>query len=181
MNTKEIVKPAVMLFIIAAVAAMCLGVVSEVTKEPIAVQNQLVLNSSMQAVMPEANSFEELEIEASGTITGAYKSDNGGFVVTAAPSGFGGAVGVMVGIDADGIVTGLRVTSHSETPGLGAKSTEPDFYEQFTGIDTAAGTIAVTKDGGEIVPITSSTITSRAVASGASEAVAWFVENGGAY
>lgn len=55
----------------------------------------------------------------------------------------------MVGIDADGTITGLRVTGHSETAGLGAKATDPSFYEQFTG---KSGSVSVTKDGGEIVP-----------------------------
>lgn len=177
MNTKEVVKPAVVLLLISAVAAACLGVVSEVTKEPIALQNEKTLNASMQAVMPEASSFEQLDVELSGTITAVYQADNGGYVLTTEPSGFGGVVSTMVGVGADGVITGLRVTSHSETPGLGAKSTEPEFYEQFAG---KSGSVAVTKDGGEIVPITSSTITSRAVCAGAQEALDWVAANGGA-
>ena len=173
MNTKEVVKPAVVLLLISAVAAACLGVVSEVTKEPIALQNEKTLNESMKAVMPEASSFEQLtDAELTGTITAVYQADNGGYVLTTEPGGFGGAVKTMVGIDADGVITG-----HSETPGLGAKSTEPEFYEQFAG---KSGSVAVTKDGGEIVPITSSTITSRAVCAGAQEALDWVAANGGA-
>ncbi len=178
MNAKEIIKPAGMLLLISAVAAACLGAVSDITAEPIAIQNEKTLNASMQAVMPEAASFEELtDVEKTGTITAVYQADNGGFVITTAPGGFGGAVNTMVGIDAEGTITGLRVTGHAETPGLGAKSTEPSFYDQFTG---KSGTVTVTKDGGEIVPITSSTITSRAVCSGAQEALDWVAANGGA-
>ena len=121
--------------------------------------------------------FEAVEFEPTGTITGIYAADNGGYVITTAPGGFGGAVNTMVGIDADGVITGLRVTGHSETPGLGAKATEPAFYEQFAG---KSGTVTVTKDGGEIVSITSSTITSRAVCAGAQEALDWVAANGGA-
>lgn len=178
MNSKAVVKPAIVLLVIAAVASGLLGVVNQVTAAPIAAQNEKSLNEGMQAVMPEASTFEQLEVELSGTMTAVYKGDNGGFVVTTEPGGFGGAVKTMVGIDADGVITGLRVTGHSETAGLGAKSTEPEFYEQFTG---KSGTVAVTKDGGEIVPITSSTITSRAVCAGAQEALDWFAANGGAY
>ena len=178
MNTQAVIKPAVVLLLISAVAAGLLGVVSEVTAAPIAAQKEKTLNEGMQAVMPDASSFEELNVDLTGTITAVYKGDNGGFVVTTAPGGFGGAVNTMVGIDADGVITGLRVTGHSETAGLGAKSTEPAFYEQFTGV---SGTVSVTKDGGQIVPITSSTITSRAVCSGAQEALDWVAANGGAY
>ena len=70
MNTKEVVKPAVVLLLISAVAAACLGAVSEITAEPIALQNEKTLNESMQAVMPEASSFEQLtDAELTGTIT----------------------------------------------------------------------------------------------------------------
>ena len=177
MNSKAIIRPAIVLLLIAGVAAALLGAVSEITKAPIAAQEEKTLNDGMKAVMPEAGSFELVETELTGTITAVYAADNGGYVITTAPGGFGGAVNTMVGIGPDGVVTGLRVTGHSETPGLGAKSTEPAFYEQFTGV---SGSVSVTKDGGQIVPITSSTITSRAVCAGAQEALDWFAANGGA-
>ena len=177
MNTNAVVKPAIVLLVIAGVAAGLLGVVSEVTAEPIAIQEKKTLDEAMAAVMPEASTFETLDVELTGTITAVYEADCGGYVITTAPGGFGGAVNTMVGIGEDGVITGLRVTGHSETPGLGAKSTTPEFYEQFTG---KTAPVAVTKDGGEIVPITSSTITSRAVCSGAQEALDWVAANGGA-
>ncbi|KAF5067535.1 RnfABCDGE type electron transport complex subunit G [Anaerotignum sp.] len=179
MNVKEIIRPAIVLLIIAGVAAAALGAVQSITAEPIRLQEEQTRSASMKAVMPDASSFEQIkDVELTGSLTAVYKADNGGFVITTEPGGFGGAVNTMVGIDADGVITGLRVTKHSETPGLGAKSTDPSFYDQFAGM---SGTLAVTKDGGEVVPITSSTITSRAVTSGANDALEWFAANGGAY
>ena len=177
MNSKAVVKPAIVLLVIAGVAAGLLDVVSEVTAAPIAAQNEKTLNESMTAVMPEASSFEQLDVELTGTITAVYQADNGGYVITTAPGGFGGAVNTMIGVGADGVITGVRVTGHSETPGLGAKATEPAFYEQFAG---KSGSVSVTKDGGEIVPITSATITSRTVCVGTQEALDWVAANGGA-
>ncbi len=177
MNSEAVVKPAIVLLVIAGVAAGLLGVVSEVTAAPIAAQNEKTLNESMTAVMPDASSFTQMDVELTGTITAVYQADNGGYVITTAPGGFGGAVNTMIGVGADGVITGVRVTGHSETPGLGAKATEPAFYEQFTG---KSGSVSVTKDGGEIVPITSATITSRTVCVGAQEALDWVAANGGA-
>ena len=177
MNSKAIIRPAIVLLLIAGVAAALLGAVSEITKAPIAAQEEKTLNDGMKAVMPEAGSFELVETELTGTITAVYAADNGGYVITTAPGGFGGAVNTMVGVGADGVITGLRVTGHSETPGLGALAPNPSFYEQFAG---ASGSVTVTKDGGTIVPITSATITSRAVCSGAQEALDWVAANGGA-
>ena len=184
---KEIVRPAVVLLIITAVASMLLAIVSEKTKAAIAEQSAKTEAEAMAAVMPEDGiEFETLYDvtvgdQLDGTIKKVAKAIKGGetigYVLTTAPSGFGGEVSTMVGVDMDGVVTGLRVLSHAETPGLGALATSPDFYEQFVG---AKSPVQVTKDGGEIVPITSATITSRAVSSGADEAVQWVNANGGA-
>jgi electron transport complex protein RnfG len=86
--------------------------------------------------------------------------------------GYGGNVGLMVGIDVkDGKLVGVGVTTHSETPGLGARAkTDPTFASQFKGIP-AAGSFKVTQDGGTVNALSGATFTSRAVASGVSEAV----------
>ena len=183
----EIVKPAFVLLVITAVAAMLLGFVSETTKEAIAQQALKTEQAAMAETLPgEGLEFETMLNTASGdaadgTITKVAKAtkdgETFGFVVTANPSGFGGAVSTMVGIDADGVITGLRILSHAETPGLGAIATDPSFYEQFAG---KSGEVKVTKDGGEINAITSATITSRAVSDGATEALNWVAANGGA-
>ena len=69
---------------------------------------------------------------------------------------------MIVGINADGTVAGAKVTSHAETPGLGAKSqADPNWITQFAG-QTADGQLKVAKDGGTINAITGATITSRA-------------------
>ena len=72
MDSKAIMKPAIVLLVIAGVAAALLGAVSEVTKAPIAAQEQKTLNESMTAVMPEASSFEVMDTELTGTITAVY-------------------------------------------------------------------------------------------------------------
>ena len=95
-----------------------------------------------------------------------------------AATGFGGGVDTMVGIGVDGTITGISIISaSSETPGLGANSTKPEFQEQFAG-QPADGTVAVEKDGGSIVALTGATITSRAVSEGVNAAVKFAAEQG---
>ena len=80
---------------------------------------------------------------------------------------------LIVGINADGTVAGAKVTSHAETPGLGAKSqADPNWITQFAG-QTADGQLKVAKDGGTINAITGATITSRAVTDGVNTAAAY--------
>ena len=81
--------------------------------------------------------------------------------------------GAREGINADGTVAGAKVTSHAETPGLGAKSqADPNWITQFAG-QTADGQLKVAKDGGTINAITGATITSRAVTDGVNTAAAY--------
>jgi len=85
--------------------------------------------------------------------------------------GYGGDVGLMVGIDIkDDKLIGAGVTTHAETPGMGAKAkSDPSFVAQFQGL-AAKDPIKVTKDGGTINAISGATLTSRAVSSAATDA-----------
>lgn len=91
---------------------------------------------------------------------------------SAAGKGYGGNVGVMVGISMDDDqLIGVGVTTHSETPGMGAKAKDdPGFSAQFRGLGIA-DPVKVTKDGGKINAISGATITSRAVCSSAADAI----------
>ena len=86
------------------------------------------------------------------------------------PKGFSGVLTMIVGINADGTVAGIKVTAHSETPGLGAKAqADADWIGQYVG-QQADGQLKVAKDGGTINAITGATITSRAVTDGVNTA-----------
>ena len=175
---------------ITLVVALCLGGVNAITVDPIAHQNQLKTENALAQVM-DAES-EEIEV-AEGTVMttdagtsveifAAYKMTkdgaDAGYCVEVGPTGFGGAVDTMVGISADGEITGISVIAAAgETPGLGANCTTPEFQGQFAG-QPADGSVAVTKDGGSITAITGATITSRAVSEGVNAAVKFVAELG---
>jgi len=85
--------------------------------------------------------------------------------------GYGGDVGLMVGIDVnEDKLIGVGVTTHSETPGMGARAeTDPTFVAQFKDLPIK-DPFKVNQDGGTINAISGATLTSRAVCSAASEA-----------
>ena len=177
---------------ITLVVALALGAVNAVTAGPIAEQNAQKIKDSLENVMPGAES-EQIDVSELSTVTtetknatsvtilSAYKMTkdgaDAGYCVEVGPTGFGGAVDTMVGIDSDGKVTGISVISaSSEAPGLGARSTEPEFQAQFAG---QVGTeVAVAKDGGSIDALTGATITSRAVSEGVVAAAQFAAEQG---
>ena len=176
----DIIKTAAVLLIICVVAAGLLGYVNQITAAPIAAQQELAKQESMTAVLPDADSFgEEQEINEGNitTITPALDSEGNetGYAVAITTKGFSAGLQLMFGIDTEGVITGLSVVDCSnETPGLGANAANEDFYGQFTG---KSGEVAVTKDGGDIEALTGATITSRAVANAATEAINYVTEN----
>ncbi len=90
---------------------------------------------------------------------------------TSGKGGYGGNVGLMVGIDVkDDKLLGVEVTTHSETPGMGARAkTDPSFVAQFKGLSIDKS-FNVTQDGGSINALSGATLTSRAVSSAATDA-----------
>ena len=65
---KSMMKDAAILFVITLISGLLLGVVYEVTKEPIAVQEALRKNKACQEVFQDAANFETLELSAPHTI-----------------------------------------------------------------------------------------------------------------
>lgn len=102
----------------------------------------------------------------------------GAAVRTYSDQGYSGTIWIMVGFDADGMITGTSVLEHQETPGLGAKMTEEEFQSQFDGFNPAQQELRVSKDGGDIDAITAATITSRAFCDAARRAYQALQEGG---
>jgi electron transport complex protein RnfG len=87
--------------------------------------------------------------------------------------GYGGLIGIMIGVDLKtGHLTGMRVMTHVETPGLGARSTEPAFYEQFSGLEPKD--VAMSAKGGKINAISGATSTSTGVVQAVKEGLELF-------
>ena len=170
----------IVLAAICLVSAAVLGLINSVTVGPIAANTEKTVQESLRTVMHIDGDYEDVTDQYSGDpvtveVTGSvvpikavYKAGDEGYVVESlSPNGFGGALDMMAGIDNDGNVTGIAIISHSETSGLGSKSTDPEWQAQFMGL---SGLVSVTKDGGQVEAITGSTITSRAVCDGVNAA-----------
>lgn len=182
-NWADTFKTAAILFLIAAIAALLLALTNYITSPVIAKQTEETNTAARQAVLPDADSFEVVEDldaiiqEALGEdaliVEEAYvglKDDQiVGYAIKTTPSGYGGDIELLTGIGIDGKTTGIAILSQDETPGLGARSTETAFQDQYKGLD-ASEEISVVKNqeasGNQIVAITGATITSKAVTSG---------------
>ena len=171
---KYVLRLSLTLLAITAAVAVALACVNGVTAQRIAQSKQEKMRSAMAEVLPGAQDLQTVAFtDATGTVKNVYASA-GGYVVEVAPSGFGGIITMMVGINTDKTVNGISIVSHTETAGLGSvaaanTSAGEGFRQQFVGADSE---LAVDKDGGTVDSITSATITSRAVTAGVNAALA---------
>lgn len=176
---KQILKDTLALVLITLVAAVCLSFVYELTKDGIAAAETKERMNSYYLVYPEAASFrEEAEVPDAGAVSDpnvkvtavlhaldAAGNETGCALSVVTASGYGGEIELSLGLSNDGTVTGMKVTSMSETSGLGAHCQDESWQAQFVGI--RAREIVFTKLGksapNEIDAITSATVTTTAV------------------
>ncbi len=110
-------KLALTLLVISAVVSGLLGLTNYVTADKIAAINADKTAASMQEVLP-ADRLTELDYPLTGSQAGVaavYQADDKGYVVEVTPSGFGGTIDMVVGVDMTGAVTGVSIISMSET------------------------------------------------------------------
>ena len=172
------------LLLICFVCSGLLAGVYALTKSPIEAAAKAKNEAAIKEVLPESAS----QIEQERTVTVADKQysynlaydaqgNTVGCAINVSTLGFGGPILIKVGFDSEGVIYNTKVLSQSETPGLGARCTEPgasgcDF--QCKGWDPSVKKLSVKKDGGDVNAITASTITSRAYSAGLATAVEVF-------
>lgn len=178
MNTAEIIKVGVILFIITAISAALLAFVNGKTA-PLIEKNALIKEqTAMKTVMPEAEEFKEAEIppkteEAVKKAYTALDADGNtiGACVITETTGYDVGIQTVTGIDAELEVTGIDIISMNETPGLGAKAADESFKSQYKG---KSGEISVSKtaaDDSSIQAISGATKTSNGVTEGVNTAL----------
>lgn len=186
MDPKYITKLTVTLLVTCVIVAGLLGLVNGVTAGPIAAINQQKTQDAMAQVVSDASSFQavaeipqaalDAAAAAGGTLTELYDGQDAGYVLKVVASGSQGNIEMMVGVDGDGVVTGVSVVDSSETAGIGTKVTgnEPlasgtGVLDQFIGKSAADGTLAV---GSNVEAITGATVSTRGVTTGVNAALA---------
>lgn len=180
-DIKKMVKDAAVLLIITVVAGFLLGLVYQITKEPIALAKEQAANKAYKEVFKNADSFKEQEFETpndekwnaefSGvTIDKALaaidKSGNTlGYALTVTShEGYGGDITFTMGIQNDGTLNGVSILSISETAGLGMKAEEilkPQFQNKKA--QSFSYTKSGAKNDNEIDAISGATITTNAL------------------
>ena len=192
MDPKYIIKLTVTLFATCVIVAGLLGLVNMVTKDKIAAINWENTQTAMKAVVadPENAEFSEAmeptsdmtaaASAAGGTLDSVYEvlvgGESAGYAIKVVASGSQGNIEMMVGVDAEGVVTGVSIVKNSETAGIGSKvmANEPTaagvgVLSQFVGKSAADGTLSV---GTNVDAISGATVSSKGVTTGVNAALA---------
>lgn len=181
---KENFKLGGILLIITMIAGLLLGFANDLTKEAI-IENSKISKEDLKYIMPEAEKIQDssIELDAEGNIKEIYEAVNGsdviGYVLKVTSKGFHGAIDFVVGISNEDTVTGIKVLSHSETPGLGAKISEEKFTERFKN-KPATDYLEVVKvtpnKDNEVEAISGATTSSKASVNAVNEAITFYLE-----
>ena len=178
-DVKFILGIALKLLIISAVTALLLAGVNALTAPRIAENNELEKKNALAAIFPSSDDCQLTDISADGVELVYLVLKDGdllGYAASVSTMGFGGEIELMVGVTAEGTVKGIKVVSHSETPGLGSRVDDEGYLSQYAGL---GGNLSI---GSDVDAITGSTISSKAVLRGGNAALspysAIFTANG---
>ncbi len=190
MDPSYIIKLTVTLLVTCVVVAACLGGVNAITKDKIDDINKEKTEIAMKAVVadPDNTTFsdkltltDEMIAAAGGvTLDSVYEAQAGGasagYAIKVVASGSQGKIEMMVGVDAEGVVTGVSIVSNAETSGIGSKvmtnmptASGVGVLSQFEGKSAADGTLTV---GANVDAISGATVSTRGVTNGVNAALA---------
>lgn len=191
----NIVKNTLILTAITVVSGLLLGVVYDITKEPIAQAQENTKQEAYRTVLSDASEFETVEFDADAAASllseNGYTSDviteiaegtdasgeTVGYVISVQSSeAYDGSLSLSVGIASDGTVKGIEMLEISETAGLGMKADEAEFKDQFKDKNVQKFTYTKTGEDGDdkIDAISGATITTNAVTNAVDSALVYF-------
>lgn len=192
----KIIKNTLILTAITVVSGLLLGIVYDITKEPIAQAQENTRQAAYRAVLSDASEFTEVDAfdaesslellkdngytsdEISAVVEGVNDSgETVGYVINVTShEAYGGDLQLSVGIASDGTVKGIEMLDISETAGLGMVADEAEFKDQFK--DQNVTSFAYTKTGeegdGMIDAISGATITTNAVTNAVNSALVYY-------
>ena len=191
--SNRIIKDTIAITVITLVAGLALGVVQDITADPIAKQEAQAKQDAYKAVFADADSFETVDVDADAMQS--YLDENGyaaqsidetmlakdAFTVTTS-EGYGGDIQFAMGIQDDGTLNGISILSIGETAGLGMRANTDAFKDQFK--DKNVDKFEYTKTGAtaddQIDALSGATITTNAMTNGVNAGLCAFqYEKGG--
>jgi len=130
---KEVVRYGTTLALVCLLASASLAVMNSLTKSKIIAQAQAEEGAGLKEVLPQAASFTPVKKEDEILYYKALDKEGNfiGIAFKASAKGYSSIVETLAGMNKDGTINAIKVISQEETPGLGARVSEPSFTDQF--------------------------------------------------
>lgn len=193
-------KNSLILAVFAIVCTAIVGVVNELTKDRIKTQEQLQLLNTLHSIIEPARYNNDItqdcvtftspllthskqgEIPHTAYIARHNDEPIAIAITNSAPDGYNGKIEMIIAINMDESISGVRVLKHQETPGLGDKVElrKSEWITSFNDkklLSEQDNRWAVVKDGGMFDQFTGATITPRAVVKTVRKTLLYFKEN----
>ena len=149
--------PVVFITVIVFISVALISGTDSITKDKIEEQKELQIKTMLSEMFPEMSEYafedEIYTIYSDGAVAG--------YAFLAAGRGYGGNIDILVGLEDEETVKGVKIIAQSETPGLGSRISELSFTAGFAGVNV--NDVILKKDGGQVDALTGATISSRAV------------------
>ena len=176
---REMIKMVVVLTVLSAFSGGLLAAIQNSTQERIDYQKlKYVQGPAIRNILKGSSNdplVDRFKLKADGAeesfFIGVFDGKPEAIAFESFGKGFGGTIGIMVGVNiADDKILGVDVTTHSETPGVGARAkTELDFVSQFKD-QPIEQNFKVRSDGGQVDALSGATVTSRGVSAALTDA-----------
>jgi len=175
----ENIKPVAVFILITAVCAGLVGLLYDITREPVREQQLIRQTEMIAAVLPGVAETEITEVEGVDFITQLVRGYDGqnqliGYAITSFAPGYSGPVIIMTGFQPDGTIIAVRVLTQTETPGLGTGIANLPFLEQFEGRIETMSVSRMPSLPDEIQALTSATISTTAIVNAINAAIGFF-------
>ncbi len=182
---REFLRLAGILTLVSIISAWALSTTYNITKPIIDLKRYQKKIEALSLVLPPFDNQPDKEMvkltTEKGEIIEFYVGRKNGQVTGIAfkknTTGYGGSIALMIGITPEGKIYGVQVMEQNETPGLGAKISQPNFLQQFINKDLTSTRWEVRKMGGDFDQITAATVSSRAITKGLKEGLTFFQSN----
>jgi electron transport complex protein RnfG len=194
MKDAAVLKGGAILAVIASICTAMVALTYQLTEARIIANEQAWLERSLQPALSglfyDSGVTEsrlivppphELPGSEAAIIYRVYAEDTpvAALFVVSARDGYAGPIRILIGIDVKGVVTGVHVLEHRETPGLGDRvdSTKSDWAKQFNGhslVDPVPAGWAIKRDGGQFDQLSGASVTPRAITKAVKETLLYF-------
>jgi electron transport complex protein RnfG len=132
---------------ICAVAALCLGLLNEVTEPQILARKVQEEKDTLAWLVPGANPGEKVIVDPEATVRAYYPLAAGEIAILDLRGvGYGGDMKIMAAYRSDGSILSVRLLDNQETPGLGKRAESPSYMEKFLDTGEPANPVPTSKE-----------------------------------